>query len=301
MTWAEGFLLAAPSRDKGKVYRAPSAIAEPQEFCPENLSRKMTTMLQDPKAPDWASAILSLRKLLGFSQTELGSRLHYSAMAVSRWETGKHEPTSQCYIQLGNLAGQPDCWFFWGRAGLKTSDLKHIFPEPPQNPRPGSSRDFDIVRAGSGRKIKRSKGSPKLKIFAIPLLDVHAGALGEPGSSVTNFENAPTEGMMAAPALWCQNPAETNCLRVKGTSMSPLINDGDVVAVDGSITNPDDLNGKIVVAWHRNSGLSLARFIVADGVHLLESENRSYMPVRVEKDRNWRIVGKVLWWIRKAP
>ena len=56
--------------------------------------------------------------------------------------------------------------------------------------------------------------------------------------------------------------------------MSPLINDGDIVAVDGSQTNPDELNRKIVVAWHRQKGLSLARFIAADGVHLLESENR---------------------------
>jgi DNA-binding XRE family transcriptional regulator len=261
----------------------------------------MTDMLQDPNAPDWAIAILNLRKRLGYSQTGLGSRLHYSAMAVSRWETGKQEPTSQCYIQLGNLAGQPDCWFFWGRAGLKTADLKHIFPESPPNPRQRGSRDFDIVRAGSGTKIKRTKGAPKLKIVAIPLLDVHAGALGEPGSSETNFENAPTEGMIAAPALWCDHPAETNCLRVKGTSMSPLINDGDIVAVDGSITNPDDLNAKIIVAWHGKTGLSLARFIVTEGVHLLESENRNYLPVRVERDRKWRIVGKVLWWIRKAP
>ena len=38
--------------------------------------------------------------------------------------------------------------------------------------------------------------------------------------------------------------------------MSPLINDGDIVAVDGSQTNPEELNRKIVVAWHRESGLS---------------------------------------------
>jgi SOS-response transcriptional repressor LexA len=83
--------------------------------------------------------------------------------------------------------------------------------------------------------------------------------------------------------------------------MSPLINDGDVVAVDGSQTNPAELNQKIVVAWHRQNGLSLARFISADGVHLLESENHEYAPVTVERDRNWQIVGRVLWWIRKGP
>jgi SOS-response transcriptional repressor LexA/DNA-binding XRE family transcriptional regulator len=258
-------------------------------------------MQHETNLPEWALAILDLRKRLDMSQTQLGTRLHYSAMAVSRWETGKQEPTSQCYIQLGNLAGQPDAWFFWGRAGLKSADLEHMFPGPRATARLSTSNDFDIVRAGGGTKRKRPKDSPKVQLVAIPLLDVHAGALGEPGSSETNFQDAATEEMIAAPALWCTNPAETNCLRVKGSSMSPLINDGDIVAVDGSLTNPDELSGKIVVAWHRKSGLALARFIATEGVHLLESENRSYMPVRIERDREWRIVGKVLWWIRKAP
>jgi SOS-response transcriptional repressor LexA/DNA-binding XRE family transcriptional regulator len=252
--------------------------------------------------PDWATSILNLRRHLRLTQSELGSRLHYSAMAVSRWETGKQEPTSQCYIQLGNLAGEPDCWFFWGRAGLSSSDIESIFPGPKAGARMSVSwPDFDIVRAGSGRRNPATMEAIKPKMVAVPLLDVHAGALGEPGSHQTNFADAMIDQMIAAPALWCLNPSETNCLRVRGRSMSPLINDGDIVAVDGSVTDPKLLHGKIVVAWHRETGLALARFLVIDGVHLLESENREYMPVPVEKDRNWRIVGKVLWWIRLAP
>jgi len=251
--------------------------------------------------PDWATSILNLRERLGLTQSALGSRLHYSAMAVSRWETGKQEPTSQCYIQLGNLAGEPDCWFFWGRAGLSNRDIESIFPGPKAAARMTAWPDFDIVRAGSGRRSPGALDSIKPKMVAVPLLDVHAGALGEPGSPQTNFADAVIDEMIAAPALWCLNPAETNCLRVRGRSMSPLINDGDIVAVDGSVTDPKLLHGKIVVAWHRETGLALARFLVIDGVHLLESENREYMPVPVEKDRNWRIVGKVLWWIRLAP
>jgi SOS-response transcriptional repressor LexA len=164
-----------------------------------------------------------------------------------------------------------------------------------------TSVDFEIVRAGSGVKGNRPKGAPKLQMVAVPLLDVQAGTIGQEGGQFADFDSAQTEEMIAAPAFWCPNPVQTNCLRVKGTSMSPLINDGDIVAVDGSQTNPEELNRKIVVAWHRQSGLSLARFIAADGVHLLESENRDYSPVTVEKDRKWQIVGKVLWWIRKGP
>jgi SOS-response transcriptional repressor LexA len=258
-------------------------------------------MINELNVPQWSSAILSLRQRLDLSQSEFGSRMHYSAMAVSRWETGKQEPTSRCFIQLGNMAGQPECWLFWARAGLKSSDLRQMFPGTRAIARMTSSVDFEIVRAGSGVKRKRPMGAPKMQMVAVPLLDVQVGTIGQTGGQFADFDSAMAEEMIAAPAFWCPDPAQTNCLRVKGTSMSPLINDGDIVAVDGSQTNPQELNRKIVVAWHRLNGLSLARFIAADGVHLLESENRDYSPVTVEKDRKWQIVGKVLWWIRKGP
>ncbi len=251
--------------------------------------------------PQWSQAILNLRRRLGLSQSEFGSRLHYSAMAVSRWETGKQEPTSRCLIQIGNMAGQPDCWTFWSRAGLNSSDLHKMLPGPRATAHMTLSHDFEIVHAGSGTKRKRAKNAPRMQLVAVPLLDVDAGTMGQAEGRFSDFDNAPAEEVIAAPALWCPNPSETNCLRVKGTSMSPLINDGDIVAVDGSQTDPDELNQKIVFALHRDRGFALARFISADGVHLLESENRDYSPVTVEKDRKWQIVGKVLWWVRKGP
>src|SRR5579872_2578541 len=237
--------------------------------------------------PDWSAAILNFRLRLRLSQAEFGSRLQYSAMAVSRWETGKQEPTSRCFIQMGNMARSPDCWFFWARAGLKSADLRKMLPATKTLRRMPSAVDFEIVCASSGLKRHRPKGAPKLQMVAVPLLDMQTGTLGQKGGNFTDFGSATAEEMIAAPAIWCPNPADTNCLSVKGTSMSPLINDGDVVAVDGAQTNPDELNRKIVVAWHRESGLSLARFVSAAGVHLLEAENRDYSPVTMEKDRKW--------------
>jgi peptidase S24-like protein/helix-turn-helix protein len=259
------------------------------------------TVFQEAGLPQWSQSILNLRRRLDLSQSAFGARLHYSAMAVSRWETGKQEPTSRCLIQLGNLAGQPDCWLFWSRAGLKSADLRQMFPGTRSMAHMSTSTDFEIVHAGGGAKRKRPRGSPKVQLVAVPLLNVDAGTMGQTNGQFADFESASAEEVIAAPAFWCPNPQETNCLRVKGTSMSPLINDGDIVAVDASQTDPKELNHKIVVACHRDHGLSLAHFVTADGVHLLESENREYSPVTVEKDRKWQIVGRVLWWIRKGP
>ena len=248
--------------------------------------------------PDWAEQIGLLRRRLKLSQSRLGQQLQYSAMAISRWERGLQEPPADCYIKLGDLAGNPGCWYFWERAGLKSSDViralpiyKRLFPK-------SAFPDFDIVVAGSGGKSRSKK---KSQLVAIPLLTVHEGALGEKGDDTLDLDKAPVENMIAAPAAWCPNPSSTSCLRVKGMSMSPLIHDGDILAVDYSQTSHSELDGKIVVAWHKDRGLSVSRFKRYRGVEVLEAENRDYESVTLSSDRDWRIVGKILWWTRLAP
>ena len=79
-------------------------------------------------APDWSRKILAFRQDRKLTQGGLARQLNTSAMAVSRWERGEAQPPAEAYIQLGHLAGDPLCWFFWGRAGLSTADLMRILP-----------------------------------------------------------------------------------------------------------------------------------------------------------------------------
>jgi SOS-response transcriptional repressor LexA/DNA-binding XRE family transcriptional regulator len=252
-----------------------------------------------PSAPEWSSRILALRESLGLTQAAFAARLHYSAMALSRWERGTHEPPAQCYIQLGNLAGEPNCWWFWGRAGFKSTDLSRMFPEGHGELRSAKFPELEIVAAGGHKRI--AKIPEKTRLVAIPVLTVHAGTHGHKGDAVMDLDTVPVSEMIAAPDLWCPNPGETNCLTVRGSSMSPMINDGDIVAVDCAQTDPKTLTGKIVVTWQQDNGLVLSRFLLVNGTSLLESENREYEAVPLGKNRNWRSIGRVLWWIRKAP
>jgi SOS-response transcriptional repressor LexA len=249
--------------------------------------------------PEWARKILRLRRNMGLTQSALASRLHYSAMALSRWERGTHEPPAQAYIQIGNLIGEPESSWFWQRAGFKTSDLSKMVPEGRTVLRRSMFPDFEIVSAGGHKKV--GTALQKARMVAIPVLAVHAATHGGKGDQTLDLDDVPVQEMLAAPAVWCPHPADITCLRVRGHSMAPLINHDDVVAVDRSATDPSDLNGKIVVTWQRENGLTLSRFLLVHGVQLLESENREYEAVRLGKNRNWRIIGKVLWWIRQAP
>ncbi|GAC1644964.1 MAG: hypothetical protein NVS9B15_02350 [Acidobacteriaceae bacterium] len=73
--------------------------------------------------PEWTLRIEELRESLGLSQAGLARRLNVSPMAISRWERGINEPTSSIYIELGKMAGAPQCWAFWELAGLTRADV----------------------------------------------------------------------------------------------------------------------------------------------------------------------------------
>src|SRR5260221_12448234 len=81
--------------------------------------------------PDWASMISRLRQRLDLSQTSFGQEVHSWAMGGSRWERGAQEPPSHIYIELGNLPSDPECWYFWGRAGLRGEDVLPVLPKLP--------------------------------------------------------------------------------------------------------------------------------------------------------------------------
>jgi transcriptional regulator with XRE-family HTH domain len=245
--------------------------------------------------PEWARRIEDMRQTRKLSQEGFGSRVGVSAMAVSRWERGVAEPTGETYIRLGNLADAPLCWFFWKRAGLRLSDVTRVLPEANRRFAENRILDVQFVKAGSSKRHSLAAAD----LVAIPLLPVHAGTPGVQGDTSDLTDISP-ESVMAAPKDWCPNPVSTVCLRVKGDSMSPLILDGYIIAVDTATTENDTLVGQIVVAWHREKGLLVSRLIRFDHMDALVSDRREYDSVSITAGSEWRIVGKVLWWTGRA-
>jgi SOS-response transcriptional repressor LexA/DNA-binding XRE family transcriptional regulator len=247
--------------------------------------------------PQWAERVEHLRRGMKYSQSAMGKKLGFSAMAISRWERGVQEPPSKSYIQLGNMAGDPKCWYFWGRAGLHSGDVIRVLPEAKPERHGFFAPGFDIVTAGSG-PLRIS--SVRTKLVAIPLLKVHAGAHGHKGDKSQNLHDLPATDAIAAPSAWCPHPSKTTCLRVRGDSMMPLIHDDYVLAVDTFEADPDKLNDKVIVAWHKSKGLTVSRLQRIDHTNLLVSENPRYESISIGRDSGWHVVGKVLWWIGKA-
>ncbi len=258
--------------------------------------RKPPNKTKSPPRPAWAGMISRLRKRLGLSQTAFGHEVHSSAMGVSRWERGAQEPPSHSYIELGNLAGDPDCWFFWGRAGLRSEDLMRVMPKLQDRfPQP-NLHNFQIAHAGaSSKKLKNSQ------LVAIPLLKIVAATNGDKGDNIPVLHEAPIESIIAAPKEWCPNPASTYSLRVRGNSMNPLIYDDYILIVDSSQTRRSQLHANIVIAWQKDVGVTVSRFRRYDHTEVLHPENREYGSITLDRKNSWKIIAKVLWWIGKAP
>src|SRR5665213_1212878 len=155
---------------------------------------------------------------------------------------------------------------------------------------------IQIVHAGAAGKTLE-----KTQLVAIPLLKIVAATNGEKGSDAPVFNDAPAESMIAAPKEWCPRPASTFRLRVHGNSMSPLIYDGYILVVDSSQTSRAALNNKVVIAWHKDFGLTVSRFRRYDHTEVLQPENREYDSVTLDRSNKWKIIATVLWWIGKAP
>jgi len=245
---------------------------------------------RDPKL-EWAKRILALRRRLQISQSELGKQMSASAMAVSRWERGVQEPPANIYIQLGNLTGDPECWYFWGRAGMSSEDLMRVLPAVRSRLRKDRLPTLQVVQAGVHRAPRRQDN-----LVAIPVLPVVAATHGGKGDPVDALEQAHPESMLAAPSDWCPNPAHTSCLRVHGRSMMPLIHDGYIIVIDTSQNNRLKLYGQIVVAAHKEQGLIVSRLQRFDHTEVLVPENREYESTAVSTN-GWRVVAKILWWI----
>jgi SOS-response transcriptional repressor LexA len=237
-----------------------------------------------------------LRQRFELSQTAFGKRFHSSEKAVSRWERGAQEPTASSYIELGNLAGDSQCWCFWVRAGLRHEDLMQVVPQLRRRLSQNKLPNIEVVHAGTGVKTPTAT---KLQLIAIPLLKVVAASLGQKGDNVPLLHGAPVENMIAAPQDWCPNPATTSCLRVRGDSMNPVIGDGYILAVDSSQSDRGDPNGKIVIAWHKDIRLTVSRFRRYDHTGVLLPENPKYESVTLDAKNKWKILAKVLWWIGK--
>jgi phage repressor protein C with HTH and peptisase S24 domain len=229
------------------------------------------------RRPEWAEKLELLRGKLGLSQAALARKLNVSAMAPSRWERGVHEPPASIYLELGKMAGPKECWYFWGQAGLKKSDVQAVLGKST------SKSDF-FISASPGLEINGQK------VVVVPVYPMDC--CSPPRKASAEF--------VAVPAAWVPNPKTTYCVKLVGDFMSPMLRAGAIVGIDESFNDYTTLEGKMVLGTHKEKG-GVIHWLQKIGPSLvLVPENRNHPPTYIQNN-DWTIGGKILWWFSTAP
>lgn len=242
------------------------------------------------RRPEWALRLEGLRETLGLSQAALAKRLNVSPMAPSRWERGIHEPPASVLLTLGKLAGKRDCWFFWERAGITRRDVKSVL-ERPVRERNESHKTVSVTVP----PLAHSKAE---ELVAIPAFATSL-PVGQIGPDAHILRDTVTQ-LVVVPRSWCPNPERTFCLHIATNRMAPMLRRETLFAVDPTVTDLEQLLGKIVFASHEDCGLTVSWLQRFGRSVVLVPENKDDQPYYMNGD-DWKIEGHVLWWFSKGP
>jgi SOS-response transcriptional repressor LexA len=234
-------------------------------------------------SPDSISA--KVRALRGErSQQYLADRIGISQAAIDKIEKGGNA-SAQTLIALGNIAGEPDCWAFWGAAGMDIDKLLDRAMSK-QKERVGGSHTRQ--RAISGTEVA------SMDFVEVPLLK-DAAAAGTPRL----IDERLIEERLPMPRAFCPHPEHTTCIHVVGDSMSPILEDGYIVAIDAFSVDIPYLYNRMVAAIDPEGGVTIKWLRRSGKVDLLVPQHVSqrHSPLVITGEPGWQIIGRVAWWL----
>lgn len=110
------------------------------------------------------------------------------------------------------------------------------------------------------------------------------------------------EGYIMAYRQWLPNPAQTIGVRLTDDAMHPILPAGSIVAIDRGLTDPYQLQGRIVAACP--DGVPMIRWLDISGRHVILRPNQPgrdfpLVPIDLEDAGPSFLIGQVVWsWSR---
>jgi SOS-response transcriptional repressor LexA len=230
-----------------------------------DVNKKTRLRVNADSRPEIAGAFRAARKSIGLSQEELACVIGGSQDAISRWERGIDSPPVSALIALTEML--PEEERAWWREQTGQHSAKKVTEDGEQNVRLVPLLR-DAIAAGSGRIVDEQE-----VVAQIPFL-----------------------------SQWLPKGGSLYALKVRGESMAPIINDGNVVIVNIRQRDPAKLVERMVCA--REGDFVTVKWLRRDGnTYLLVPQHTSpAYPVRImRRVGDFSIVGEVVKWIGYPP
>ena len=205
-----------------------------------------------------ARRIRHARTQKGMEQAKLAARLDIATRTLQRWEKGEQTPDSDILIKIARITEMSPTWLLTGKG----------VPE---------------VQEPSDAKLQplQQGAYPRVKLVTLPLLASVPG-----GAPKLSFEREQAEKYITVDNV---NDPNAFALEVRGSSMSPRIEDGDIIVVS---PHADTHNGDICVVRVNDEDTVKRIKIEQEFVHLVPL-NPEYEPIAVRK-RDVSFIWKVI-------
>lgn len=208
-----------------------------------------------------AERIKKKRKLLGYTQAELATLVGVKPQAVSGWERAVNLPKGEQLHALSEALGVTNKWLLYGEE-LDFSDKNDLITMVPY---------YEHILAAAGHGFENQDSEAK------------------------SFYPLPKEALTRE-----SNKSSVFCIKAYGDSMSPVLRDGAVLAVNRA--KKEIVDGRIYVFRMREH----LRVKLIKSNHkglIMESYNKDYADELISwselEDNNIDVVGEVIWYSSK--
>lgn len=200
--------------------------------------------------------ITEARVGLGLSKSELARKLDVTPQSVYDWERGNTQPKSEKINALAEALSVSVQWLAFGEEGA------HSY----------SAKDSDVVSVPMLDRPASAGGGTCGGAVAIKLIELFKDWVNR-NLVITSFNNL---------AIF----------PIKGDSMTPTFNNGDVGLIDRGFSEVDD---DAIYVVSLDNHIFIKRFQRLPGNKLkMISDNRAYDPVELSDQDNFKVIGKVI-------
>lgn len=258
-------------------------------------NRNINVKKKIPYGIDKITARLNeLKEDLKLSECSFAELLGINQVNVHRYLKGRMPPVdiiaTICYRL--NISEK---WLLYGR-GSKNRDSIISIGEESIDEYGKHKKDTSVMllvtrdeaEKESFRKIERVENYVPIKLLS----DQVAG--GDPREVNEND----IESFTVIYESWVKKTGIYSSIRVKGDSMSPVLNDGDIISINHARTDPIELHGKIVVASIPFHGVTVKYLNEMPDCWVLEPANPLSHIIYADKSQS-KIIGAVEWAWRK--
>jgi SOS-response transcriptional repressor LexA len=240
--------------------------------------------------PYWAIQIGKLLKEQRLTQVAFAAKMNVTQVSISLWVSGKSELKPEHYFRMASIWPESSTMPFFLKRAAETSGAVQV---------KGLSQMLSSMKKPVVGTRRAGKGTFVSEPVQIPLLK-DAAAAGTP----RQMQEEEIDEILPLPASLCPHPDKIVCFRIAGDSMSPLLEEGYIVAVDTDQHDQARLNAQMVAARDPEGGVTVKwlRRVGRDWMLVPQHTSKRHQPVILTRGGNdegasWQIVGKVLWWI----